>query len=120
MFDFGWAELFLIGLILLLVIGPKDIPNIMYQGGKMMRHLGYMRFALSQQFEDFMQAQDAKEHGHAEPEKENRSAEPEKESFEMNANNPFFVEADEEADTDGEALFPSSCDDVDKKGPRDD
>ena len=110
MLDFGWAELFLIGLILLLVIGPKDIPNIMYQGGKLMRRLGYMRFALSQQFDDFMQAQDAKD---------NQSPEEDNKPLEMDADNPFFVEADEEADTDGDDLFPKASPDTNKKEPRD-
>ncbi|MBU6235276.1 MAG: twin-arginine translocase TatA/TatE family subunit [Alphaproteobacteria bacterium] len=55
MFDIGWSEMLLVGVIALLVFGPEDIPNIMYQAGKLMRRFRYMRYALSSQFEDFME-----------------------------------------------------------------
>lgn len=29
MFDIGWPELFLIGIVALIVIGPKDLPRVM-------------------------------------------------------------------------------------------
>lgn len=54
MFDFGWPELLLIAAIAALVIGPDEIPVIMQGLGRMVRRLQYMRFALSQQFDDFM------------------------------------------------------------------
>lgn len=69
MFDFGWAELLLIAAIALFVIGPKDIPAIAYQAGKLFRRLKYMQYALTGQFEDFMQAAEAK-HDKPEPEKQ--------------------------------------------------
>lgn len=62
MFDFGWAEFLVIGFVLLLVVGPQDIPKIMYQCGKALRRLHYMRFALTQQFDDFMQKADQAQH----------------------------------------------------------
>ena len=61
MFDFGWAELLLIGAIALFVVGPQDIPKIAYQIGKFVRRLKYMQFALTSQFDDFMQKAEAKE-----------------------------------------------------------
>ena len=60
MFDFGWAELLVIGGIALFVIGPKDLPGIAYQAGKVFRRLRYMQYALSGQFEDFMKQAEAK------------------------------------------------------------
>ena len=37
MFDLGWSEMAVIGLLALLVIGPKDLPGVMRQIGKYMR-----------------------------------------------------------------------------------
>ncbi len=34
MFDVGWSEMLVVVLIAVLVIGPKDIPKIMYQAGR--------------------------------------------------------------------------------------
>lgn len=61
MFDFGWAELLLIGGIALFVIGPKDIPAIAYQLGKLLRRVRYLQYAITGQFDDFMAKAEAKE-----------------------------------------------------------
>lgn len=61
MFSLGWAELVLIALIALFIIGPKDIPKMMYGLGKIMRRLSYIRYAFTQQFEDFMKETELKE-----------------------------------------------------------
>ncbi len=45
----------MIVIIGVLVLGPKELPTILYQIGKLVRRLQYMRFALSNQFDDFMQ-----------------------------------------------------------------
>lgn len=37
MFDIGWPELMLIGLVALVVIGPKDLPKAIYGVGKWVR-----------------------------------------------------------------------------------
>ena len=58
MLDFGLPELILIMIVLILVIGPQQIPEIMYNLGRIMRRVNYMRFALSRQFEDFMHDMD--------------------------------------------------------------
>lgn len=55
MFDFGFAELIVILAIAVLVIGPDEIPVLMRSLGRIIRRLQYMRYALTQQFDDFMQ-----------------------------------------------------------------
>ncbi len=61
MFDFAWSELLVIVLIAVLVIGPKDIPKIMYQIGRFFRRLQYMKFAMSQQFDEILKVGDIEE-----------------------------------------------------------
>lgn len=46
MFDIGWGELVLIGLVVLVVVGPEQIPELMRSIG---RHIGQLR-RLSSQF----------------------------------------------------------------------
>lgn len=58
MLDFGFFELLFIIIIAILVIGPKDIPNLMVGFGRIVRRLQYVRFAMSQQFEEFMKEND--------------------------------------------------------------
>ena len=55
MLDFSWTELLVIVVLGVLILGPKELPNIMYGLGKLFRRLQYMRYALSNQFENFMQ-----------------------------------------------------------------
>ncbi|MBI1327478.1 MAG: hypothetical protein GC136_07525 [Alphaproteobacteria bacterium] len=54
MFNLGWSELFLIAAITILAVGPKQLPDIMYGLGKLMRRITNLQFALSQQFDAFM------------------------------------------------------------------
>ena len=61
MLDFGWAELLIIVAVAVFVIGPKDIPNIMYGLGRLLRRLQYVRFAISQQFDEILRAGDIEE-----------------------------------------------------------
>ena len=61
MFDFGWAELLVIVAVAVLVIGPQDIPKVMYGIGRLARRLQYVRFAVSQQFDDILRAGDIEE-----------------------------------------------------------
>ncbi|MEM9469183.1 MAG: twin-arginine translocase TatA/TatE family subunit [Pseudomonadota bacterium] len=61
MLDFGWAELLLIIIIAVFVIGPKDIPAVMQSLGRIMRRLQYIRFSVSKQFDEFMNAADIEE-----------------------------------------------------------
>jgi len=61
MLDFGWVELLIIIAVGVFVIGPKDIPNIMYGLGRFLRRLQYVKYAISQQFDDILKAGDIEE-----------------------------------------------------------
>ncbi len=61
MFDLSWSEIFVVLVVAVLVIGPKDIPKIMYQLGRLMRRVQYMRFAMSQQFDEILKVGDIEE-----------------------------------------------------------
>lgn len=61
MLDFGWAELLIIVAVAVFVIGPKDIPNLMYGLGRVVRRVQYIRFAVSKQFDDLMHTADLDE-----------------------------------------------------------
>lgn len=61
MFGISWPELLLILVIAVFVIGPKDIPNILYQVGRFFRRIQYIKFAMSQQFDDLLRAGDISE-----------------------------------------------------------
>lgn len=61
MMDIGWAEILLILAVAVFVIGPQDIPKIMYGVGRFVRRLQYVRFAISQQFDDILKAGDIEE-----------------------------------------------------------
>ncbi len=39
MFSFGWAEIFLIGIIVVVVIGPKDIPKFIKQISLLLKNI---------------------------------------------------------------------------------
>ena len=58
MLDFGWAELLIIMAVGVFVIGPDEIPVIMRNLGRMMRRIQYVRYAFTQQFDDFMKEAD--------------------------------------------------------------
>ena len=36
MFDLGWQELFVIGTVTLIVVGPKDLPKLLNKAGKVL------------------------------------------------------------------------------------
>ena len=55
MFSFGWPELFLLAVVILLVVGPQDIPKVMYGIGRIAQRLGYIKYIFTQRFDDFMQ-----------------------------------------------------------------
>ena len=42
-------------------MAPKDIPNIMYGLGRLLRRVQYFRYAVSQQFDDIMDTGDIEE-----------------------------------------------------------
>lgn len=61
MIDFAWSEFFVVILVAVLVIGPKQLPEVLHAVGRIVRRLQYMKFALSKQFDDFMEQSDLKE-----------------------------------------------------------
>lgn len=54
MFNFGWAELLIIAVVLVLVVGPKELPVIMRALGRVVRRFQYMRYAVTRQFDDLL------------------------------------------------------------------
>lgn len=61
--DFGWTELILIMALAVLVIGPNEIPQLMRGLGRIMRRVQYIKYAVSQQFDDFMKDADMEDIG---------------------------------------------------------
>jgi Tat protein translocase TatB subunit len=61
MFDIGWSEMMLILVLAIVLIGPKDIPEVIRGAGRIIRRVQYLRFALSKQFDDFMEKSDLHE-----------------------------------------------------------
>ena len=39
MFDLGWAEMLLLGIVVLLVMGPRELPNMLRTLGRMARRM---------------------------------------------------------------------------------
>jgi sec-independent protein translocase protein TatB len=58
MFDFSWSEIGLVVVVAVVVIGPEELPTVMRTLGRIARRLQYVRYAFSQQFEDFMREND--------------------------------------------------------------
>lgn len=61
MLDFAWSEFLVVIMVAVIVIGPKQLPEVLYGLGRVARRLQYMKFALSKQFEDFMEQSDLNE-----------------------------------------------------------
>lgn len=61
MLDFGLAELLVIGCVLVFIIGPQDLPGLMHGLGRLVRRLGYMKHALSMQFDQMIGVVDPQE-----------------------------------------------------------
>jgi sec-independent protein translocase protein TatB len=61
MLDFAWSEFLVVIIVAVIVIGPKQLPEVLYGLGRLVRRLQYMKFAMSKQFEDFMEQADLKE-----------------------------------------------------------
>lgn len=58
MLDFGWIELLVIMGLAVLVIGPNEIPVLMRGLGNLIRRVSYIKYAFTQQFDDFMRDAD--------------------------------------------------------------
>ena len=58
MLDFSWPELLVIIAIAVLVVGPKELPQIMRVIGRFVRKVQYMRFSISRHFDEIMNEAD--------------------------------------------------------------
>ncbi|MCD8562479.1 MAG: hypothetical protein LRY54_00025 [Alphaproteobacteria bacterium] len=58
MLDFGFSELLLIMALAVFLVGPEEIPKIMVTLGRVGRRLTYIKYAFSQQFEEFLREAD--------------------------------------------------------------
>ena len=54
MFDFSFAELFIVIAVAIFLIGPKDIPGLLKSLGQGVRRLQYIRYSMTSQFDKFM------------------------------------------------------------------
>ncbi len=61
MFDLGMSEVIIIAIVAVLVLGPEQMPKVLYKIGKWAKQFSYTRFALERQFENFMTREEAKE-----------------------------------------------------------
>lgn len=61
MFDVGWSEFMLVVLLAIVMMGPKDIPEIIYNFGRIVRRIQYFKFAMTRQFDGFMEQMDLHE-----------------------------------------------------------
>jgi sec-independent protein translocase protein TatB len=52
MFDIGWSELLLIGIVTLIVIGPKELPSALRTMGQWMTKIRRMANEFQNQFQD--------------------------------------------------------------------
>ena len=53
MFDIAWSELLLIAVIALIFIGPKELPQVLHNLGRMTAKLRRSADDFRRQFEDF-------------------------------------------------------------------
>lgn len=58
MLDFSWSEFLVVIIVAVIAIGPKQLPEVLYGLGRVFRRLQYMRYALTRQFDDFMDQSD--------------------------------------------------------------
>jgi Tat protein translocase TatB subunit len=61
MMDFSWSELLVIVIVAIFAVGPKQLPEVLYKAGRLVRRLQYIRYNISQQMEDYLHAGDLKD-----------------------------------------------------------
>ena len=54
MFDIAWSEMALVGVVALVVIGPKDLPRVMREIGKLTQQARTMARSFRAGFDDMM------------------------------------------------------------------
>lgn len=52
--DFGWSELLMVGIVLIVVVGPKDLPRVIKGFGKGLKSVRKMSADFQKQFSDAM------------------------------------------------------------------
>ena len=52
MFDLGWQELFVIGTVTLIVVGPKDLPKLLNRVGKVLGKIKQVAREFSEQINE--------------------------------------------------------------------
>ncbi len=61
MLDIGWTELFVIGIILIVVVGPKDLPPMLRAFGRMTSNLRKMAGEFRSQFDEALRESELEE-----------------------------------------------------------
>ena len=61
MFTFGWSEIFLIGIIVVVVIGPKDLPKFIKQVGSFTKYIKKMSSEFKSSINEIAEESDVKE-----------------------------------------------------------
>ncbi len=61
MFDLGWSELMLIGIVALIVIGPKELPTVLRTVGRTLTRVRRMASDFQGQFQDALRDADVAE-----------------------------------------------------------
>ncbi len=59
--DIAWSEILVIGVVAVVAIGPKELPQVMRTLGRLVRRGQYLKFAMSQQFDQFMREHELEE-----------------------------------------------------------
>jgi sec-independent protein translocase protein TatB len=54
MFDIGFSEVLLIAIVALIAIGPKDIPQILFRFGRLMRQIRIFTNGFRNQYSEVM------------------------------------------------------------------
>ena len=61
MFGIGWLELVVIAVLLLVIVGPKDLPLVLAKLGKVVRHIRAYFYRLNQGLDEFLSDAEAAE-----------------------------------------------------------
>ena len=61
MLGLGWAELMVVGAVLIFTIGPQELPGLMRGLGRLVRRITYMKHAMGMQLDQMMGTVDPQE-----------------------------------------------------------
>lgn len=87
-FGFGLSEFLLILVLAVFLVGPEEIPKVMMTLGRIARRISYVKYAFSQQFEEFLrdaELADIRKQVNFEDGKKERKHETEEEDFDESA-----------------------------------